>query len=262
MWAVMPTTTAAVITCFNYRRDGLAKVTGQKVFAIDLRARDMQGRPAQQSHVLTIHISRADRIYEGLDLSVLGSDYQPDVLIDAESIAADGLRMPDPGFYGDFFVKKGQISPMLGHPVAEAEVRAMAAYLTQNREMPGPEVKAEQVPEGQINVKGENLYLGLCAGCHGAQGVGQPHSPVPMSTNTTAMFPTPINLIRVVREGVHERDLAQGERMQTMPGFADKLSNQEMADLVNYMRQIWGGRLGDVTATQVAEHVKTIEHSQ
>ena len=27
----------------NYRRDGLAKVTGQKVFAIDLRAKDMQG---------------------------------------------------------------------------------------------------------------------------------------------------------------------------------------------------------------------------
>lgn len=104
----------------NYRRDGLAKVTGQKVFAIDLRARDMQGWPDKQSHALTIHIPRADRIYEGLDLSVLGSDYQPDVLIDAESIAADGLRMPDPGFYGEFFVKKGQVSPMLGHPVAIA----------------------------------------------------------------------------------------------------------------------------------------------
>ena len=83
-----------------------------------------------------------------------------------------------------------------------------------------------------------------------------------MSTNTTAMFPTPINLIRVIREGVHERDLAHGERMQTMPGYADKLSNEEMAELVNYMRQTWGGRPGDVTAAQVAEHVKTIEHSK
>ncbi len=145
--------------------------------------------------------------------------------------------------------------------MAEADVRAMAAYLTQNREMPGPKVQAVQVPEGQVNVKGEYLYLGLCAGCHGAQGAGQPHSSVPMSTNTTAMFPTPINLIRVVREGVQERDLAQGERMQTMPGFADRLSNEEMADLVNYMRQTWGGRPGDVTAAQVAEHVKTIDSS-
>ena len=101
----------------NYRRDGLAKVTGQKVFAIDLRARDMQGWPAQQSHALTLHVPRADRPYLGLDLSVLGSDYQPDVLIDAESVEADGLRMPEPSFYGEFFLKKGQLSPMLGHPV-------------------------------------------------------------------------------------------------------------------------------------------------
>lgn len=104
----------------NYRRDGLAKVTGQKVFAIDLRARDMQGWPAQQSHALTLHVPRADRPYLGLDLSVLGSDYQPDVLIDAESVEADGLRMPEPSFYGEFFLKKGQLSPMLGHPVALA----------------------------------------------------------------------------------------------------------------------------------------------
>jgi len=154
------------------------------------------------------------------------------------------------------------MSSVLDHStsrMAEADVHAMAAYLTQNRAMPGPKVKAA---EGQINVKGENLYLGLCAGCHGAQGAGQPHSSVPMNTNTTAMYPTPINLIRVIREGVHERDLAHGERMQTMPAYADKLSNEEMADLVNYMRQTWGGQPGNVTAAQVAEQVQTIEHSK
>ena len=67
-----------------------------------------QGWPAQQSHALTLHVPRADRPYLGLDLSVLGSDYQPDVLIDAESVEADGLRMPEPSFYGEFFLKKGQ----------------------------------------------------------------------------------------------------------------------------------------------------------
>ncbi|MBV8248140.1 MAG: cytochrome c [Comamonas sp.] len=154
------------------------------------------------------------------------------------------------------------MSSVLDHStsrMAEADVHAMAAYLTQNRAMPGPKVKAA---EGQTSVKGENLYLGLCAGCHGAQGDGQPHSSVPMNTNTTAMYSTPINLIRVIREGVHERDLAHGERMQTMPAYADKLSNEEMADLVNYMRQTWGGQPGNVTAAQVAEQVQIIEHSK
>ena len=143
--------------------------------------------------------------------------------------------------------------------MSEEDLRAMAAYLTQNRDMPPLAIKAA---EAQTNVKGADLYTGLCAGCHGTQGEGQPHSSVPMSTNTTAMFPTPINLIRVIREGVAERDLAHGERMQTMPGFADKLNDQEMSDLVNYMRQTWGGQPGDVTAANVAEHIKTIEHSK
>jgi mono/diheme cytochrome c family protein len=141
----------------------------------------------------------------------------------------------------------------------ESDLRAMATYLTQNHDMPGLKIKAA---EAQTNVKGADLYVGLCAGCHGTQGAGQPHSSVPMSTNTTAMFPTPINLIRVIREGVAERNLAHGERMQTMPAFADKLSDQEMSDLVNYMRQTWGGQPGDVTAANVADHIKTIEHSK
>ena len=102
----------------RYRRDGMAKVTGQKVFAIDLRAKDMQGWPAQQSYALTIHIPRADRIYLGLDLSVLGKEFAPDVLVDAERLQADDVLMPEEHFYGSFFLPRGQVSPMLGQPVA------------------------------------------------------------------------------------------------------------------------------------------------
>ena len=154
----------------NYRRDGLAKVTGQKVFAIDLRAKDMQGWPQQQSHALTIHVPTADRIYEGLDLGVLGNDLQPDVLIDAESIAADNVVMPEPSFYGDFFVKKGQLPPMLGHPVAIAiwhdyeKFRAANLLLRFNKDIfrygaatPQP-ARAPYVAARYVRVQGEDAY--------------------------------------------------------------------------------------------------------
>lgn len=102
----------------RYRRDGVAKVTGQKVFAIDSRARNLPEWPEMQSYALTIHIPRADRVYEGLDLSVLGDRLQPDVLIDADRIVLDGIVMPEPAFYGEFFLSPGLVSPMLGQPVA------------------------------------------------------------------------------------------------------------------------------------------------
>jgi hypothetical protein len=78
----------------------------------------MAGWPDKQSHALLIMVPRADRIYEGLDLSVLGKDFAPDVLVDAERAEADGVHMPEPGFYGSYFLPKGQVSPMLGQPVA------------------------------------------------------------------------------------------------------------------------------------------------
>jgi hypothetical protein len=61
-------------------------------------------------------VPRADRIYEGLDLSVLGSDYQPDVLIDAESIAADGVECPSRASTANSSVKKGQVAAHAGAP--------------------------------------------------------------------------------------------------------------------------------------------------
>ena len=39
--------------------------------------------------------------------------------------------------------------------------------------------------------------------------------------------------------------------MQTMPAFGGMLSDQQMAELVNYLRERWGGRPGDVTTGAV-----------
>lgn len=123
--AMMPSTVGQDTGWFadgrlRYRRDGMAKVTGSKVFAIDLRANDLEGWPDQQSHAITLHIPRADRVYLGLDLSVLGPDLAPDVLVDADRLAKDNVLMPEADFYGDFFLRPGSVSPMLGQPVALA----------------------------------------------------------------------------------------------------------------------------------------------
>lgn len=104
----------------RYRRDGMAKVTGSKVFAIDMRARDLDGWPDHQSHAMLLMVPSAERIYEGLDLSVLGDALQPDVLVDHDRVTQDRLVMPEAEFYGNFFLPPGQVSWMPGQPVALA----------------------------------------------------------------------------------------------------------------------------------------------
>ncbi|GAB2877507.1 xanthine dehydrogenase family protein molybdopterin-binding subunit [Pseudoduganella ginsengisoli] len=99
------------------RIDALAKVTGAKVFARDIRAKDMPHWPQQQSHAFILRATRTDRAYAGLDLSLLGDELKPDRIVTAADLARDGVEFP--AFYGaDMLLPEGKGAAYLGHAVA------------------------------------------------------------------------------------------------------------------------------------------------
>jgi len=101
----------------RFRIDGTAKVVGDKVFAYDIRARDMPHWPQQQSHALLLRAAFADRPFTGIDLSVLGEALKPDRVVTAQDLANDGLAFP--AFYGDdMLLPTGKTPAYLGHAVA------------------------------------------------------------------------------------------------------------------------------------------------
>ncbi|WP_374621486.1 xanthine dehydrogenase family protein molybdopterin-binding subunit [Pandoraea sp.] len=101
----------------KFRIDGTAKVTGAKIFARDVRARDMPGWPAQQAHAFVLRTTLADRPYLGFDLSRLADGLQPDRVVTAEDLARDGIAFP--AFYGDdMLLPAGKTPAYLGHAVA------------------------------------------------------------------------------------------------------------------------------------------------
>jgi CO/xanthine dehydrogenase Mo-binding subunit len=101
----------------RYRTDATAKVTGEKLFSFDMRARDLPGWPRQQSHAMLLRVTRADRIYAGFDLSTLGDDLQPDRVITAADLERDGVAFPP--FYGeDMLLPEGSTPAYLGQAVA------------------------------------------------------------------------------------------------------------------------------------------------
>ncbi len=101
----------------RFRIDGTAKVTGAKIFARDVRARDMPGWPAQQAHAFVLRVTRADRPYLGFDLSRLDDGLQPDRIVTAEDLVRDGVAFPE--FYGDdMLLPAGKTPAYLGHAVA------------------------------------------------------------------------------------------------------------------------------------------------
>jgi CO/xanthine dehydrogenase Mo-binding subunit len=111
----------------KYRVDGMSKVTGEKVFARDIRARDMPHWPPQQAHALALRVTKADRRYAGFDLSALHPDLQPDRIVTAADLARDGLDFPS--FYGkDMLLGEGETPAYLGQAVAILIYREFARF--------------------------------------------------------------------------------------------------------------------------------------
>ncbi len=121
------------------RVDGVAKVTGAKLYVSDFRAADMPGWPAQTSHALLVRAPDASHVYEGLDLDSLEASARPSAVVTAEDIVRSGVRVP--AFYeGDLFCPAGSTPLYLGQPVAlllfesfEAYDRARVAFRDRSR---------------------------------------------------------------------------------------------------------------------------------
>ncbi|MGG4774576.1 xanthine dehydrogenase family protein molybdopterin-binding subunit [Paenalcaligenes sp. Me52] len=106
----------------KFRWDAIRKVTGQKNFSFDFRSSDLPGWPQQQGYAFMLKASDAEHRFEGVDISILGDDLQPDRLLLQKDLAEHGLEAPKSmgkGFYGEhILLPVGETAPLLGHPVA------------------------------------------------------------------------------------------------------------------------------------------------
>jgi CO/xanthine dehydrogenase Mo-binding subunit len=99
------------------RIDGVAKVTGAKLYASDFRAADLPGWPSNTSHAMLIRAADATHVYTGLDLARLSGALRPSVVVTAADLARIGTRVPE--FYaGDLLCPVGTTPLYLGQPVA------------------------------------------------------------------------------------------------------------------------------------------------
>src|SRR5882724_5090444 len=99
------------------RIDGVAKVTGAKLYASDFRAADLPNWPGATSHAMLIRAADATHVYDGIDLSRLSGTLKPSVVVTAADLARIGVRVPE--FYaGDLLCPVGKTPLYLGQPVA------------------------------------------------------------------------------------------------------------------------------------------------
>src|SRR5829696_9121507 len=98
------------------RIDGVAKVTGAKLYASDFRASDLPGWPQNTSHAILVRAPDATHVYTGMDMARLSGALKPSVVVTADDLDKIGTRVPE--FYtGDLFCPVGKTPLYLGQPV-------------------------------------------------------------------------------------------------------------------------------------------------
>ncbi|MEM7464026.1 MAG: molybdopterin cofactor-binding domain-containing protein [Pseudomonadota bacterium] len=113
----------------RYRIDGVAKVTGQKIYARDFRPADLPHWPTRYHHALVVRATFIDHIYDGLDLEQLPAELQPLQTITAVELARDRIGITEEDYpAGDYLLPPGSQPSYLGQAIAILIYDDAAAY--------------------------------------------------------------------------------------------------------------------------------------
>jgi mono/diheme cytochrome c family protein len=186
----------------------------------------------------------------------LGRIHAPDLT--PEGLANRGWSARDlQTFFGTGIAPQGSAFGEM-HPVVHlssqymtpGDLRAISTYVLGDKPIAPTPLQTQSSDAAQM-AAGRRVYLSVCAGCHGFEGEGKPHVAVPMRGNSTVRQSDAHNLIVSMLDGIDEQAFPGLEHMQEMPGFANTLSDDELAQVANYLRNSLGGQPADVTANIV-----------
>ncbi|SDY86541.1 cytochrome c [Nitrosomonas sp. Nm58] len=138
--------------------------------------------------------------------------------------------------------------------LSQGDMRAMAVYL---QSLPESEAQPRMsYPEMSRNVRqylaqGEKLYKKHCQECHGTSGQGAPGIYPALAGNRSVTMTIPTNVIRSVLNGGYPPTTAANPRPYGMPPFQQIIRDEEVAQVVSFIRNAWGNRGGLVSAIDV-----------
>jgi mono/diheme cytochrome c family protein len=101
--------------------------------------------------------------------------------------------------------------------------------------------------------RGKTVYLQRCMVCHQADGGGVPKLNAPLDGSSAVNGTDVAKLIKYIVKGFADRVEIDGEiYSNAMPAAAD-LTDQQIADVLTFIRSNWSNKAGPVTSLQVKQ---------
>ena len=143
--------------------------------------------------------------------------------------------------------------------MADADLDAVATYL---KALPG--ARGENTPfrydgavsaeleRGRFDRVGARQYAQFCMPCHGAGGKGFARVFPPLAGNPTVADPDPSSLINLLLDGAVTARVTTAPTDYHMPGYGWTMDDQELANVLTFIRGSWGNRAAPVTESAVS----------
>jgi mono/diheme cytochrome c family protein len=216
-----------------------------------------------------------------------GSSYLSGAVI--ENYFAPSLRNGGTGTIGDWGVEElaqflksgasskgiafGSMSDVIIHStqyMSDADALAAAKYLKSIRNddagKAGPfeydPAVHNALKNGDASKPGSMAYLDNCAACHRPDGLGYERVFPRLAGNGVVQAGDPISLISIILNGASTPRTKDAPAQFAMPSFATRLSDQDVADVVNFIRSSWGNHVSSTTARDVGRVRKATRRNE
>lgn len=166
----------------------------------------------------------------------------------------------------------GEMADVVEHSLRhlnEQDLLAIAIYLkslpptevdveppAEERGEAGPGVvETAAVPSGEdVDISnGRMIYLNNCNACHKPDGMGVPDTFPPLVGNGVVVAEDATTAIHIVLSGARLPYSPQRPSQFTMPDFAWRLTDEQVAEVLTFIRSSWGNDAPPVSPQRVAE---------
>jgi mono/diheme cytochrome c family protein len=134
--------------------------------------------------------------------------------------------------------------------MTDRDVKAIATYL---KSLPGDDKQTTPVAGSDAGmVAGGAIYRDSCSACHGIDGKGVDRLFPAVANSSMARSDDPSSVIRIVLRGARSVATDKEPTAPGMPSYGSQLSDGQIAAVLTYVRNSWGGAAPTVSASDVA----------
>ncbi|MBW8784536.1 MAG: cytochrome c [Novosphingobium sp.] len=144
----------------------------------------------------------------------------------------------------------GEVVAYSTSQMTDGDLRAIITYL---RSLPASPEATVSLPGREAMAAGEAIYRDQCSACHRMDGSGVRRLFPPLAGNANLQQANPRTVARLVLVGAQTMPTDPRPTAFTMPAYAWKLSDRQIADVLTYARNSWGNRAAAVSAEDVAK---------